>query len=138
METGQLVQKYMKVADVWHQISSVLSPPQTEADVDRLIEFCDYLMDQTGGDKNHPLMGLLELAGTLISEFERENIPEPEGTPIGCLSYLMEEHGLKPEDMTELGMPDVVSEILSGQKELDKNQIKALSRRFGCSPAIFI
>jgi len=128
----------MKVADVWPRISSVLSPPQSEAELDRLIEFCDYLMDQTGGDKNHPLMGLLDIVGTLISEFEREDIPEPEGTPIGCLSYLMEEHGLKPEDMTELGTPDVVSEILSGQRELDKNQIKALGRRFGCSPAIFI
>jgi len=138
METGQLVQNYLKVADVWPRISSVLSPPRSEEDLDRLIGLCDYLMDQTGGDKNHPLMGLLELTGTLISEFERENIPEPEGTPIGCLSYLMQEHGLKPEDMTELGPPGVVSEILSGQKELDKNQIKALSRRFGCNPAIFI
>lgn len=133
-----MVQDYMKIADTWPKISPVLSPPRTEDDLDRLIELCDYLIDQTEGDEHHPLMGLLEIVGLLISQFEKEHIPEPEGTPLGCLIYLMQEQGLKPEDMTELGHPDAVSEILSGQRELDKSQIKALSRRFGCSPAIFI
>ncbi len=50
----------------------------------------------------------------------------------------MEEHGLKQKDLTELGSPGVVSEILSGKRELNKRQIKSLSERFKCNPAIFI
>lgn len=42
-------------------------------------------MDQMAGDETHPLMGLLDIVGTLISDYERRNIPEPEGTPLGCL-----------------------------------------------------
>jgi hypothetical protein len=37
-----------------------------------------------------------------------------------------------------VGSPGVISEILSGKRELNKRQIRALSKRFGCSPAIFI
>ncbi len=133
-----MVQEYQKLIEIWPAISAILSPPQTEEDLDKLIELSDYLMDQTGGDESHPLMGLLDVAGTLISDYERRNIPEPEGTPIGCLKYLMEEHGLKQKDLTELGSPGVISEILSGKREFNKRQIKALSQRFGCSPAIFI
>lgn len=133
-----MVQEYQKLIEIWPAISSILYPPQTEEDLDKLIELSDYLMDQTGGDESHPLMGLLDVAGTLISDYERRNIPEPEGTPIGCLKYLMEEHGLKQKDLTELGSPGVISEILSGKREFNKRQIKALSQRFGCSPAIFI
>ena len=138
MEGGQMVQLYQKLIDVWPAISMALSPPQTEEDMDKLIEFSDYLIDRTGGDESHPLIGLLDIVGTLISDYESRNIPEPEGTPIGCLKYLMQEHGLKQKDLTELGSPGVISEILSGKRELNKRQIKALSNRFGCSPAIFI
>lgn len=133
-----MVQEYQKLIEIWPAISAILSPPQTEEDLDKLVELSDYLMDQTGGDESHPLMGLLDVAGTLISDYERRNIPELEGTPIGCLKYLMEEHGLKQKDLTELGSPGVISEILSGKREFNKRQIKALSQRFGCSPAIFI
>lgn len=36
------------------------------------------------------------------------------------------------------GSPGVISETFSGKRELNKRHIKALSERFGCSPAIFI
>lgn len=38
----------------------------------------------------------------------------------------------------EIGSPGVVSEILNGKRELNKRQIKALSERFMCSPAVFM
>ena len=103
-----------------------------------MVEFCDYLIDQTGGNVEHQLIGLLDIVGTLIADYEREHVPGPEGSPIRCLKYLMEEHGLKQKDLKELGSPGVISEILSGNRELNKRQIKALSQRFNCNPAIFI
>ncbi|HHC24159.1 MAG TPA: hypothetical protein ENK58_01905 [Desulfobacterales bacterium] len=71
------------MTDAWPGISSFLSLPRTQNDLDRLTGLSDYLIDQTKGDESHPLMGLLDIVGTLISDFERENIPEPEGTPQG-------------------------------------------------------
>lgn len=133
-----MVQHYKKIIDSWSLFSPVLSPPLTDDDLDRLIDFSDYLIDRIGDDENHPLLGLLDLVGSLIENYESENLPEPEGSPIDCLKYLMEEHNLKQKDLTELGSPGVISEILSGKRELNKRQIKALAERFGCNPAIFI
>ncbi len=118
--------------------SSVLSVPKNDEDLDRLIGFSDYLMDRIGGDEKHPLNGLLEIVGTLIEAYENEYMPDTEVSPIERLKYLMEEHGLKQKDLRELGSPGVISEILSGKRDLNKRHIKALARRFNCSPAVFI
>lgn len=133
-----MVQEYTQLIQVWPSISPILSPPHTDEDLDNLIRLADYLMDYTQGNDHHPLIGLLDIVGTLITEYEHQHIPEPEGTPIGCLKYFMQEHGLKQKDLAELGSPGVISEILSGKRELNTRQIKALSQRFKCSPAIFI
>ena len=133
-----MVLEFRKLTEIWPSISVILHPAETEEELDRLIGLADFLIDQTEGDEDHPLMGLLDIVGTLIEKYEKEHLPEPEGDPLGCLRYLMEEHGLLQKDLTELGSPGVISEILSGKRELNKRQIKALSERFNCSPALFI
>jgi hypothetical protein len=52
--------------------------------------------------------------------------------------FLMQQHGLKQGDLTEIGSQGVVSEILSGKRELNIRQIRALSERFRVSPATFV
>jgi HTH-type transcriptional regulator/antitoxin HigA len=116
----------------------MLFQPRNEDDLNRLTDMADYLTDCIGGNEHHPLIGLLEIVGTLISEYERQHIREPEGTPVGCMKYLMEEHGLTPSDLHEIGTPDMVSEILEGRRDLSKSDIRVLSRRFGCNPAVFL
>ena len=133
-----MVQEFQQLVRIWPSVSPYLSTPTTDDEAEQLIGLVDYLMDQTQGDSDHPLMGLLDIVGALIAEYESSNVPEPEGTPIGCLKYLMQEHGLKQKDLTELGSPGVISEILAGKRELNTRQIRALSQRFACSPAIFI
>ncbi len=133
-----MVQEFQQLIEIWPSISPYLSAPSSDEELDELIGFADYLMDHTKGLSEHPLIGLLDLVGTLIAEYERTHIPEPEGTPIGCLQYFMAEHGLKQKDLTEIGSPGVISEVMSGKRALNKRQIKALSARFECSPAIFI
>jgi HTH-type transcriptional regulator / antitoxin HigA len=53
------------------------------------------------------------------------------------LRLLMEQHGLKQGDLPDIGSQGVVSELLSGKRELNRNQIARLSERFGVSPATF-
>lgn len=96
-------------------------------------------MDETGGDQNHPLYGLLELVGNLIGDYEDEHFPEPVVDPLDCLKHLMEEHRLRQRDLVQIGVGSrgVVSELLSGKRDFTKRQIAILSDYFSCSPAVF-
>jgi HTH-type transcriptional regulator/antitoxin HigA len=50
----------------------------------------------------------------------------------------MQEHGLKQSDLKEIGSQGVVSEILTGKRTLNLEQIKKISSRFQVSPLVFI
>lgn len=126
------------IINAWSVVSKYLSVPSNEDELNRLIEFSDYLMDSIGDNENDERLALLDTLGALIAEYERNHIPEPQGDPIECLRFLMDEHGLKQRDLIEIGSPGVVSEILSGKRELNKRQIKALSERFNCNPNVFM
>jgi HTH-type transcriptional regulator / antitoxin HigA len=81
------------------------------------------------------LMSLLTL---LIEDFEDKHSLLPRATPIEILEFLMDQHGLKQKDLVDVfGTPSVVSEILSGKRELNKDHIQRLSKRFHVSPEIF-
>jgi HTH-type transcriptional regulator/antitoxin HigA len=96
------------------------------------------LIDEATAQYKPLIESLIDTLGTLIKDYEDRNIPEPEGDAIGCLKFLMLEHNLKQSDLKELGSQGVVSEILSGKRQLNVRQIKTLSRRFKISPAVFI
>jgi hypothetical protein len=51
---------------------------------------------------------------------------------------ILTEHDLKQSDLPEVGSQGVVSEILSGKRDLNVRQMRALAKRFGVSPAVFI
>jgi len=50
----------------------------------------------------------------------------------------MDQHGLRREDLSETGSQGVVSEVLSGKRELNVRQVRLLSERFGVSAATFV
>ena len=54
------------------------------------------------------------------------------------MRFLMEQHGLKQKDLADVfGAQSIVSEVLSGKRELNKQQIRRLSERFHVSPEVF-
>ena len=65
-------------------------------------------------------------------------MPIPEASGPEVLEYLMEEHGLKPEDLPELGEAQAVRAVLAGGRDLHVGEIRALAERFRVSPAVFI
>jgi HTH-type transcriptional regulator/antitoxin HigA len=54
------------------------------------------------------------------------------------LRFLMDQHGLSQGDLPEVGSQGVVSEILSGKRDLNVRQIRLLSERFGVGPQAFV
>ena len=95
------------------------------------------LIDAGAGDEGHSLAPLLGLLGEFIAAYEGATFPRSDASPAEVLRLLMEQHGLKQGDLPEIGSQGVVSELLSGKRELNKNQIARLSERFSVSPATF-
>ena len=127
-----------EIAKVWPDIQPIFSVPHNEKDYNKLVNLLDSLIDEVGNNENHPLTSLMETIGSLIETYESPYITEIEGKPMNALKALMEEHGFKQSDLSEIGSQGVVSEILSGKRQLNVRQIKMLSKRFKVSPAVFI
>ena len=127
-----------ELVKVWPTVRHIFRVPHTEEECDEMIQLLDELTDQVGNDESHPLASLMETLGSLVETYETQNLSDMEGNPLQTLQYLMALHGLKQSDLTDVGTQGVVSEVLSGKRELNVRQIKALSKRFHVSPAVFM
>jgi HTH-type transcriptional regulator/antitoxin HigA len=127
-----------EIAKVWPEIQPIFSVPHNKKDYNRLANLLDSLIDEVGNSENHPLTSLMETIGSLIETYESQYINEIEGNPIDALKTLMEGHDLKQSDLSKIGSQGVISEILSGKRQLNVRQIKMLSNLFKVSPAVFV
>jgi HTH-type transcriptional regulator / antitoxin HigA len=121
----------------WQAIGPLLTI-RSERDYDAAIGHLRSLLEEIGDDEQHPQYGLLDTLGTLIHAYEEEHVPIPEASGPEVLEYLMEEHGLKIEDLPELGGEQAVRAVLARERELRVGEIRALAERFRVSPAVFI
>jgi HTH-type transcriptional regulator/antitoxin HigA len=79
-----------------------------------------------------------ELLTLLIEDYEEKHHPVPDASPLEVLQELMSANNLRQKDLVpQLGSESIVSEILSGKRELNKNHIAKLSKRFHVSPEVF-
>jgi HTH-type transcriptional regulator/antitoxin HigA len=122
----------------FEQTAKFLFVPTNEDEYNQLVELLDEMTDIVRDNESHPLANLMDVLGVLIETYETEHVPEPTSDPISVLKYFMEEYDLKQKDLAELGSQGVVSEILSGKRELNIRQVKALSERFKVPASIFI
>jgi len=127
-----------EIAKIWPNIQGTFSVPHNDKDYNRLVQLLDGVIDEVGDDESHPLASLMETFGSLIESYEDRSIPEIEGNPTDTLKFLMEEHGLKQSDLSEIGSQGIVSEILAGRRQLNVRQIKLLSKRLSVSPIVFM
>ncbi len=130
-------------------------PPETQPEYARLLkktlpsvihteEQNEFYLRQVEGllQREHSLSlaerELVDLLTVLIENFEDQHYSLPKASPLAVLEFLMEQHGLKQKDLVDVfGTPSVVSEVLSGKRELNKDHIKRLSKRFHVSPDLF-
>lgn len=115
-----------------------IAPIRNAVHYRRMVAMLEALLDEAGSNEKHPAMGLIDIVGDLIEDYEAAHHPLPDVTGVQALKFLMEQHGLKQNDMREIGSQGVVSEILTGKRDLNIRQIRALSERFGVSPATFV
>ena len=97
-----------------------------------------YELDRRSKNLTAAEKELAELLTLLIENFEETRYRLPRAKPLEVLRFLMEQHELKQKDLVKVfGTASVVSEVLSGKRELNKEHIKRLSRRFHVSPELF-
>ncbi len=81
---------------------------------------------------------LADLFTLLIENYEDRHHQLPNASPLEVLQFLMEQQNLERKDLTALvGVPSIVSEVMNGKRELNKEQIRRLSRHFHVSPELF-
>ena len=79
-----------------------------------------------------------ELLTLLIEDFEERNYKLVAANPLEVLAELMQANNLKQKDLASIfGAESIVSEVINGKRELNKDHIKRLSERFNVSPELF-
>jgi len=115
-----------------------IGPIRNQRHYRRMVGVLEALLEEAQGTEDHPAMGLVDVVSDLIEDYEVERQPLPKATGLDALRFLMERHGLRQGDLPEIGSQGVVSEILSGKRELNIRQVRALARRFRVSTATFV
>jgi HTH-type transcriptional regulator / antitoxin HigA len=135
-DLGQLVPAWKGL----RKSAPFFGPIRNERDYARMQSLLDELLQEVGDDEDHPLADLLDVVGLLIAQYDQETGPRIEAAnPQDVLKFLMDQHGLKQSDLRkEIGTQGVVSEILSGSRKINVRQAKALGKRFGVSPVVFL
>jgi HTH-type transcriptional regulator / antitoxin HigA len=90
---------------------------------------------QSAGPAEKKLIALLTV---LVEEYEAKHDPVPEAKPTAIIRHLMEAHNLRQKDLLDVfGTESIASEVLRGKRELTKQHIRRLSKKFNVSPAVF-
>jgi HTH-type transcriptional regulator/antitoxin HigA len=127
-----------KAAEHWEYVAPLLRKPKNEEDYDLLVLALDELLEMTKLDESHPLMSLVDIIGDWIAEWDHQHHPMREASGAEVLGYMMREHGLTQSDLPGIGPQSVVSEILSGRRQLNLRQIRWLAEHFKVPVDVFI
>lgn len=122
----------------WQFIAPILTAPNDEKEYRTLVATLDDLLDIVGDDEQHPLSSLVDRVGDLVSSYEMVHYPMPKGDGRNVLAFLMQQHQLKQSDLSDIASQSVISEILNGNRQLNANHIRALTKRFGLSADAFL
>ena len=97
-----------------------------------------YEMEHRKGKRSKEERELADLLTLLIEDYEEKHYQLPKASPLEVIAFLMEQHGLKQKDLVDVfGTPSIVSEVMRGKRELNKEHIRRLSERFEVSPEMF-
>jgi HTH-type transcriptional regulator / antitoxin HigA len=112
------------------------TPITSERQHREYLSVVDHLVSKEGLTKEEDKYA--HVLTTLIAAYEEENHPIPDASPIDVLRTLVEANELRQKDLAVIfGSESIVSEVLHGKREINRNHIEKLSKRFNVSPAVF-
>ena len=109
------------------------------------LELIESLMEEAEDSLDDAINAVIDMLGHSIEVYENmdEELAEFEARTMGqpadlaMLRVLMDQHNLGTADLPEIGSKSMVSRVLSGERNLNKNHIQALSQRFNVNPGLF-
>jgi HTH-type transcriptional regulator/antitoxin HigA len=109
------------------------------------LELIENLLEEAEDSPDDPLNAVIEMLSRAIEAYENEDdvlaafekrvMDQP--ADLSVLRLLMDQHVLGTADLPEIGSKSMVSRVLSGERNLSKKHIQALSERFGIYPGLF-
>lgn len=109
----------------------------TEEDYERATATIEVLLDEIGDDEDHPLADVLDYLADQVKAYEDERFSIPKAEPRDVLRFLMEQHGLRQEDLADCAPQSRISEILAGKRTISKEIAKRFAKRFKVHEDIF-
>jgi HTH-type transcriptional regulator/antitoxin HigA len=115
-----------------------LRPIQTDAELDKAAAIIDELTDRD--DLCPAESDYLEVLGDLVEKYEDAHVEMPHVSDAAMLHSLMEEKEVRQADVVRATgiSKTVLSLILSGKRDLTREQIGAMSKYFEVDPAAFL
>lgn len=119
---------------------------ETEEDYEFALDLVEHLMTKAEDREGEPLLRMIDMVADSIEKYENslesvsKFIQEVETVDAGVstLRVLIDQHNLSYSDLKEeIGSKSLVSQILSGSKNLTRAHIARLTRRFSISPELF-
>jgi HTH-type transcriptional regulator/antitoxin HigA len=119
---------------------------ETEEDYEFALDLVEHLMTKAEDREGEPLLRMIDMVTDSIEKYENSlesvsnYIQEVETVDPGVstLRVLIDQHNLSYSDLKEeIGSKSLVSQILSGSKNLTRTHIANLTRRFSISPELF-
>lgn len=98
----------------------------------------EVLLNEVGDDEGHPLADVLDFLSDQIKAYEDEHVVIPEAEPKEVLRFLMEQQGLKQEDLSDCAPQGRISDILAGKRSISKDQAKRFAQRFHVRADVFL
>lgn len=107
-----------------------LHPIRIDADYDRMVALMNAPLDVAGDNEEHPLSGLLDLVGDLVSRYEQVHYSIEAAKPKDALRFLMDVRQLKQEDLSEVAPQSNLSAILAGKRKISATLAGKLGKFF--------
>jgi HTH-type transcriptional regulator/antitoxin HigA len=110
---------------------------ETDAENEQAIALAEELSHRQNRSLEESL--LLNLLITLVEKFESEHYPLEESTPRSMLLHLMEARSLGEMDLADIfGSLEVVSEVVSGKRDITRMEAEALGAFFYVDRSLFL
>ena len=131
--------------EAFAQVAAPLLHITNETQYEQALSVVESLLEQVGEDPQDALNGLIELISRAIAAYEAEDSAlvkferdaDCSAPDVALLRLIMSQHQLSGADLPEIGDKTLVSKILSGERNLTKQHIEKLAKRFHINPALF-
>jgi HTH-type transcriptional regulator/antitoxin HigA len=139
LNTVENIPKPQAILQAWMPFKEALGVTRirNEADYAQTCATVEALLDEIGDDEEHPLADVLDFLAGQIKAYEDGNSPIPDAEPREVLRFLMDQHGLKQEDLADCAPQSRISDILNGKRSVSKEIAKKLARRFNVNTDLF-